>query len=313
MAEVQQIRNTDNAFVIPLRGKVSSFDVLDPQVRSQWAARIRGSDIAIFDCLRPILDALGLSEDKDAGRLLGAIGELLDEAGVPEALVVHHMGHSGERSRGDSRIIDWPDATWKLVRENPEKEDSPRYFSAYGRKVNQPESKLLFDPDSHRLTLHGGNRKDAANDRLVPAILDIVRGDTNGMSGRSVVSAMVERGHGRNEATQSLAYAVKKNLVLTSPGEKRAILHRINPNPPVSVPVSRSVPAVSRNTESECPSVPIGTGTQTHTQKTASAPPEPEHTTLFPDSNICADCGEPYNRPGLISRCKDRHQERPTP
>ena len=30
--------------------------------------------------------------------------------------------------------------------------------------------------------------------------------------------------------------------------------------------------------------------------------------TLFPGTNICADCGEPYDQPGLVSRCKPRHQ-----
>lgn len=29
---------------------------------------------------------------------------------------------------------------------------------------------------------------------------------------------------------------------------------------------------------------------------------------LFTGTNICADCGEPYNNPGLVSRCKKRHQ-----
>jgi hypothetical protein len=105
----QQIRNSGNVSVIPLRGKASSFDILDPQTRSEWAGRIRGNDVAIFDCLRPILDSLGLDENRDAGRLLTALDELLNEAEVPEALLVHHMGHNGERSRGDSRMIDWPD------------------------------------------------------------------------------------------------------------------------------------------------------------------------------------------------------------
>ena len=109
------------------RGRVSTFDILDPDTRSQWAARMRGSNGVIFDCLRPILDALGLDENRYAGRLLMAIDELLNEAGVPEALIVHHMGHSGERRRGDSRIIDWPDATWKLVRENHDDQQDTAY------------------------------------------------------------------------------------------------------------------------------------------------------------------------------------------
>ena len=135
---------------------------------------------------------------------------LLAVAGVLEALVVHHMGHTGERSRGDSRIIDWPDATWKLVREDPENENSPRYFSAYGRDVGQPESLLAFDPETRRLTLHGGNRKDAANERLSKPLLDLLRAHPDGMSGRQLDEAMVDAWHGRNASREARAYAGRR-------------------------------------------------------------------------------------------------------
>jgi len=216
----QQIRNTHSVHVIPLRGKVSAFDILDPKIRSEWAARIALSDVAIFDCLRPILDSLGLDENRDAGRLLTALDELLNEAGVPEGMLVHHMGHAGERSRGDSRIIDWPDATWKLVRENPELENSPRYFSAYGRDVFRAESLLEYNPQARRLTLKGGNRQDAANERLVPTLFELLRVNPDGMSGRQIELALNEAGHGRNEARKVIAYAVGRLYLVTSPGAK---------------------------------------------------------------------------------------------
>jgi hypothetical protein len=160
----QRIARTGFVTVRPLRGKVSSFDILDGKIRSEWATRLRGHEVAIFDCLRPILDALGLDEHRDAGRLLIAIDELINEAGIPETLIIHHMGHSNERGRGDSRIIDWPEANWKLVREN-EDEASPRYFSAYGRDVNQREALLDYDHSKRRLTLTGGSRKEASERR----------------------------------------------------------------------------------------------------------------------------------------------------
>jgi hypothetical protein len=261
----QQVKYTSHVHVIALRGKVSSFDILDPEIRSQWAARIRGSDVVIFDCLRPILDALGLDENRDAGRLLMAIDELLSEAGVPEALIVHHMGHSGERSRGDSRIIDWPDATWKLVRENPDLENSPRYFSAYGRDVYQAESLLEYNSETRRLALIGGNRKDASNTRLLEPLLEILRGSDEGMSGRQLDDAMVDAGHGRNAARDARKYAVKNGHVVTTPGRARAVIHTL---PSESAPVRHSAPigVAHHASESgeECASAPI-TGALTHT------------------------------------------------
>lgn len=157
----QDISNTDRVRIITLRGRTATFDLLDPQTRADWAQAITGADVVILDCLRPVLDALGLDENKDAGRFLVAFDALLADSGASEALIVHHMGHSGERSRGDSRLQDWPDVTWKIVREDPDNPASVSYFSAFGRDVNVAESQLEFDPITRHLRLIGGSRKDA--------------------------------------------------------------------------------------------------------------------------------------------------------
>ncbi len=112
----QAIRHDDRLLVAPLRGRLASLDLLDDAKRSAWAKllRDRGVEYLVFDCLRPALDSLGLDEHREAGRFLVAFDELLQEAGIPEALVVHHFGHGPERSRGDSRLRDWPDVEWRL-------------------------------------------------------------------------------------------------------------------------------------------------------------------------------------------------------
>ena len=68
----QSIKNDDRVIVIPMRGRAASFDILDPAIRSEWAARLRelSVDYLILDCLRPVLDALGLDEKTEAGRFL---------------------------------------------------------------------------------------------------------------------------------------------------------------------------------------------------------------------------------------------------
>jgi AAA domain len=297
------------------RCPASTFSTPD---RSQWAARIHGSDVAIFDCLRPILDALGLDENRDAGRLLMAIDELLSEAVVPEALIVHHMGHSGERSRGDSRIIDWPDAKWKLVRENPDLENSPRYFSAYGRDVYQAESLLEFNSETRRLALVGGNRKDASSTRLLEPLLEILRGSEDGMSGRQLDDAMVDAGHGRNASRDARQYAVKNGQVVTEPGKARAVIHKVNPDLGESAPVRHSAPVGvahhAGESGGECANAPID-GARTLTtlapvsdtesapagapiSDTESAPAEQ----AGPNPSLqCRDCGNDL-RPHLQAR-----------
>ncbi|MGC7152978.1 AAA family ATPase [Paenarthrobacter ureafaciens] len=170
----QGIVNQDRVLIVPIRGKVSTFNIMDDNTRQQWAGLLRGCDIIILDCLRPVLDALGLDENKDAGRFLVSFDALLKECGASEAVIVHHMGHSGERSRGDSRILDWPDATWKLVRESPDNPDSLRYFSAFGRDVNEPESLIQYDATTRKLTAATGNRTTSRVANLIDDVIQFV-------------------------------------------------------------------------------------------------------------------------------------------
>ena len=155
----QGIQSTASIDLVSLRGNVAAFDLLDPEIRAEWSKRIAGADVLIIDCLRPILDALGLDENHDAGRFLVALDTMMSDASCSDGLLVHHMGHSGERSRGDSRLNDWPDAIWKLVRdkdeENPDLDDvsGSRYFSAFGRDVDWPQSELTYDAGSRRLSI----------------------------------------------------------------------------------------------------------------------------------------------------------------
>lgn len=137
--------NPERLRVVTLRGRLSTFNIVDPDVRAAWAENLAGTDYLILDCLRPAMDACGLDENHDAGIFLNAYGDLLHEAGIPSSLVVHHMGHTSQRSRGDSRIMDWPDVLWKLTRADPEDPKSVRSFEAFGREVDFTRRELEYD------------------------------------------------------------------------------------------------------------------------------------------------------------------------
>lgn len=205
----QSIGTTDAVEVVSLRGQLSTFNLLDPVVRTLWARSLRSADVLIFDCLRPVLDALGLSEDKEAGRFLEALDELIAEAGIKELVVVHHMGHSNERARGDSRILDWPDAVWKLVREDPDCETSPRYMSAYGRDVEMRETQLLFDSTNRHLTLGDGNRHEAQSASLEISVEAYVTSN-EGCTKADVENAVV----GKNDAIRAAVKTLVARNVL---------------------------------------------------------------------------------------------------
>ena len=206
----QGIENTGQVDVIPVRGRVASLAILDPTVRTAWAKELRaaGAAVVILDCLRPALDAFGLDENKDAGRWLIAFDAMLADAGVSEALVTHHMGHAGERTRGDSRLRDWPDAEWRLVRQQPddpgEQPDpsAPRFLTAYGRDVDVPEGALSYDEATRRLTFVGGNRRDARNDLPTEQSVAVVV-EQKGLTGNSVDHRLQRRGLSRRRSPTS--------------------------------------------------------------------------------------------------------------
>lgn len=235
---VQGIHNTNRVAVFPLRGRVSTFNIIDAEVRRQWVCRLQDLDtsILVLDCLRPVLDSIGLSEDKDAGQFLVAFDELLNQANIAEAVVIHHMGHNGERSRGSSRLRDWPDAEWKLVRGHTDEDNpaAPRYFSAYGRDVDVSESALAYDAEKRHLYLAGtGDRKDAAARKAVTAVLAWLE-DNPGASGYAVDRALAES-EGQKLVRDALARLVADGRVRTAKGARNATLHypvTSSPRPP---------------------------------------------------------------------------------
>jgi AAA domain len=225
----QGIGNVERVAVLPLRGKVGTFDIFSDTGRTGWVTELRsvGTEVLLLDCLRPILDAHGLDEHKDAGRFLVPFDALLAEAGIGEALVSHHTGHAGERSRGDSRIRDWPDVEWRIVRTGDEP-SSPRLFTAYGRDVDVPRQSLRYDQARRHLraTPEPPDAPDGTD--LPPAarkLLEAVKALREPSTITQLVDWVAGRyGHGlkRPTASTNLNLLLDRGLVdcLTQPGRE---------------------------------------------------------------------------------------------
>ena len=142
---------------------------------------------------------------------------------MSEALIVHHMGHQADRSRGDSRIRDWPDVEWRLVRASDDPA-SERFITAYGRDVNVPESQVVFDESSRHLTLVAGSRKDANAVKALPAIKAWLRTAEEASKG-DIEDAM----HSQGIAGQATRDALKlaDNGLLVRDGTRNAKLYRL--------------------------------------------------------------------------------------
>jgi hypothetical protein len=224
----QGIVNTDAVGdVVSLRGRVGAFNLLDDRRRGQWVQRLadQGCDYLILDCLRPVLDALGLDESHDAGKFLVAFDALLIEAGIADACLVQHMGHVGERARGDSRLLDWPDATWRIVRETDEP-GSPSYFTAHGRDVDVREGRLSFDPETRRLTYTGGSRADAKTEAAMFDVIEWLADRSEPQSYRAI-DAVRPGGHSQAVIRVAIKAAVEAEFVTVEDGPRRSKMHSI--------------------------------------------------------------------------------------
>jgi hypothetical protein len=264
----QRIRADDRVVVVPLRGRAASFDITDAKVRAEWVARLRQhrSAYLVLDCLRPILDALGLDEHREAGRFLTAFDALLTEAGIGESLVVDHMGHLNERARGDSRLRDWPDVEWRLVRQD-DNPASVRYLSAYGRDVDVPESQLAYAPLTRALTLVGGSRADAKTTATLAAVIRVLTAKGTPLSGRQIKDALAAS-HPRDTVDAALGMGKLSGGLLVEPGPRNANLYSVAesqcPAPSGECPADTQSGGVS-----ECPAAYI----EPDTQDTPTRPP----------------------------------------
>lgn len=217
----QGIYNEDRITVVPLRGQASTFNIIDPDIRSRWAELLNGTDYLIVDPLKPILTGLGLDERSEADKFLTPFDELLHEAEIPDALISHHMGHHGERSRGDSTLRGWPDVEWFIVKEEDGDPGSPRYIRAFGRDVDQDEALLNYDHDTRHLTLTGGTRSDAKARALVPELVRAVKAEP-GMN----TTQLAERLDGRKQDIIRASHlAENQGLITVGTGPRNARIH----------------------------------------------------------------------------------------
>jgi hypothetical protein len=237
----QGVHHDERVQIISLKGNISTFDIHNDHTRAQWADDIRGSQFVILDCLRPCLDALGLSEDKDAGRFLVAWDALKREAGVSESVVVHHMGHNQERSRGDSRLLDWPDVNWKIIKESQsettdhEELDSGggrRFFAAHGRDVMVSEGLLKWSETGRTLTYIDGGRREAKAIDAIDIIREILADpeNKNGLGIVALTDKMHVEGIGKTIARRSIKKAIDTYIIIETDGGRNSKILTLNPS-----------------------------------------------------------------------------------
>ena len=237
------IVNADRIRIAFLRGSTASFNIMVPEIRDAWVDVFKAHqcETLITDCLKPLLDVAGLNEKDQVGAWLLAYDELLLKAGIKNSILVHHMGHSNDRARGDSRLRDWPDVEWFLDREKPtarangqagpEKLDGPRFFRANGRDVSVPEQQLSFDPVTRRLGVVGGSRQESALNTAISLLHDRLGDRTLTKSALEVEGAAL--GLGRKAIREAIDAGLVSQVFTLEVGTANAKLISRGPSSPV--------------------------------------------------------------------------------
>jgi hypothetical protein len=230
----QGIKNAHMVDVHSLRGTAAEFDLTDKKRRNEWAAQFRaqGVKVLIIDPLAPLFAVQNVDENDNMGvaRILNAIDELKAAAGIEEVFIAHHMGHGAERSRGASRLRDWPDAEWFIVRENAQggsepPPDSARFFKAEGRDVMVPEFRLAFDAEHNRLLKAGGTRAQHSRTKNEGPAATVVTAQP-GLTYNDLVKALQES-HGLSQAAakDGITAALNSDAIHRHAGPRRAQYH----------------------------------------------------------------------------------------
>lgn len=233
----QNIQNQQSVVVWTERGRAGQFDPRDETSRAKWAAALRSVSVKVWiiDCLSPILSALGIDENNntEVGAVLDGINTIAAAAEVDEVLLIHHMGHGAERSRGASRLVGWPDVNWRLMwpkdDKNPNAEpdpNGPRYFAAYGRDVDVREGRLVYESTTRHLTYMEGGRKTDADTVGLGKLLVYIR-DHPGLGVRGLQDGATSLLGGRDTVRKLLKTATTKGYVLALAARANSLEHSI--------------------------------------------------------------------------------------
>jgi hypothetical protein len=196
-----------------------------------------------------------------------------EQVGARDLILAAHTGWNGERSRGSTALVDWPDVVITMTEDH-----GIRFLRALGRDVEVAEDRLHFDPVTRRLTMTGsGSRSEVAHEQQVEEALERVRAFLDGKP-RSTQNAIEAGVEGRAGVIREAARRGIDRGLIKVEQEGQARLHSscIPPRPTVSGTQGGEVR----------PHVPIGDVDVPQTQRTQNVEVEPGT-----HPNACGVCG----------------------
>lgn len=189
------VDNPADITVVAIRGREASLDPRDPECSAEWLPRLKGYRTVVLDNVWPVLAALGIDENDNAGvgQFVAGFRALLAEAEVTSSVLVHHAGHANpNRPNGASTWQRFGESNWVLTKEDDEDPASPSYFGAFGRDGAVSQGLLEFDPGTLRLTYTGMTRSEVRR-ALKPGVASQLEADVQLLSTTSTQAGWTVR------------------------------------------------------------------------------------------------------------------------
>lgn len=135
-----------------------------------------------------------------------ALEEIMRRAGVRVTVLVHHSGHGGEgRARGTSAMMGNPDVLIEYRHGGEHGElppDNKRYLRTFGRRIDQPNVTLDFNPVTLELFVdeNGGTRAENQNRHLALRLWDALKAADKPLNQGELFAAAGRKAKGKNTA-----------------------------------------------------------------------------------------------------------------
>ena len=200
----------ERLFIVNLRGRRSP--LAHPEDRERLAKVLREREVEAL-IVDPFGRAFTGKSQNDTSEVAPWLNDLdtfaRSEAGSSDLFLTAHTGWEGERTRGSSALEDWPDSILTMTADG----DDVRYLKALGRDVDLAETRLAYDPDSHRLSLTDqGSRKDARLAEVREKVLKYLA-DHPGASQRDVEDPGKGVGGRATDVRKALSLAIEQGQI----------------------------------------------------------------------------------------------------
>lgn len=219
-----EIDNLEQIAILHLRGKPNPLSSIPGR---EWLigelARLEAS-VLIVDPLAVAFNGIAESENDNSGvrRALALLDQVAAEAGSSETVLVTHAGKNTEQgARGASAIEDWPDSLWRLFRGDQDSDD--RYFSAMGRDVDYPESRLGWDMAGRSIWVAGAgeSRRDISRRKAGPRLVNNIINALNTFTELTAPALAQETDSPTPEVSKTLRRMEAHGLVTKTRGNYR--------------------------------------------------------------------------------------------